>query len=41
MRTFTYNGIRTVITLACATIFATLFENQGSNVETYLGEFAV
>ncbi|KAI3429335.1 hypothetical protein D9Q98_005430 [Chlorella vulgaris] len=37
VRTFTYNGIRTVITLACATIFATLFENQGSNVETYLG----
>lgn len=37
VRVFTYNGIRGVIALACAIIFATLFANQGQEVDDYVG----
>jgi hypothetical protein len=37
VRVFTYNGIRGIIALACAIIFATLFNGQGQAVGDYIG----
>jgi NhaP-type Na+/H+ or K+/H+ antiporter len=34
----TLAGIRGIITLACAIIFATLFANQGQKTDTFNGE---
>lgn len=40
LRDFSYNGIRTLITLAIAICLATLYANQGQEVGTWGGELA-